>query len=103
MTLQVVSEPKNYTYQLRMNSEIKAELERIFARCGVTLSDAFNIFMQQALNVEGFPFPVVPQQGSMNLETALMYLTASYRKGMDSVKNEKDWIPADEVDRLLEE
>ena len=103
MTLQVVSEPKNYTFQLRMNNEIKAELERIFAKCGVTLSDAFNIFMQQALNVEGFPFPVVPDQGAMNLETALMYLTASYRKGIDSVKNEKDWIPADEVDRLLEE
>ena len=103
MTLKVVSEPKNYTYQLRMNSEIKAELERIFAKSGITLADAFNIFMQQSLNVGGLPFPIIPEQGSMNLETALMYLTASYRKGMDSVKDEKDWIPADEVDSLLEE
>ena len=46
---------------------------------------------------------VVSEQGSMNLDTALMYLTVSYRKGLDSVKDEKDWVPADEVDRLLEE
>ena len=45
--------------------------------------------------------PIVPEQGPMNLETALRYLTASYRKGMDSVKDVKDWIPANEVDRNL--
>ena len=44
------------------------------------------------------PSDVAPKQEPMDLETALMYLKASYRKGMDSVKSEKDWIPADEVD-----
>ena len=51
--------------------------------------------------IEGFPSLIVPEQETMNLETALVHLTASYRKGMDSVKNEKDWIPADEVDCIL--
>ena len=101
--LQVVSEPKDFTYQLRMNSKIKAELEQIFAKCGVTLSDAFNIFMQQSLNEGGFPFPVVPDQASVKKEAALLYLTASYRKGMASVKSKEDLIPEDEVERMLEE
>ena len=103
MTLQVVSEPKDYTFQLRMNSAIKAELEQIFARCGITLPDAFNIFMQQVLNEGGFPFPIVPDQAEYRKEAALMYLTASYRKGMESANGGKDLIPADVAERMLEE
>ena len=103
MTLQVVSAPKDYTFQLRMNSQIKSELEQIFAKCGITLPDAFNIFMQQVLNEGGFPFPIVPDQTEFKKKAALLYLTASYREGMASSDDGKNLIPADEVERMLEE
>lgn len=83
-TLQVVAAPKDITYQLRMNSEIKAEVEKIYADCGVTLSDAINIFLQQSLNERGFPFPVVSNQTVARRQRMVEDLLEIHRKGMES-------------------
>ena len=52
----VATAPKDSTFQVRINSEIKKAVEEIYANAGMTLTDAFNIFIQQSLNVEGLPF-----------------------------------------------
>lgn len=54
----VSSAPKNTVFQIRMNSEIKSELEEVFAKSGISLTDAINIFFQQSLNMGGLPFVV---------------------------------------------
>ena len=54
--LNVATAPKDSTFQVRINSEIKKAVEEIYANAGMTLTDAFNIFIQQSLNVEGLPF-----------------------------------------------
>lgn len=54
--LTVATAPKDSTFQVRINSEIKKAVEEIYANAGMTLTDAFNIFIQQSLNVEGLPF-----------------------------------------------
>ena len=54
--LNVAIAPKDSTFQVRINSEIKKAVEEIYANAGMTLTDAFNIFIQQSLNVEGLPF-----------------------------------------------
>lgn len=100
--LQVVTAPKDYTFQLRMNSEIKSELEAIFAGCGVTLSDAINIFLQQTLNEGGFPFDIVPDRKSRR-EAALRYLDEAYVQGVESVRSESDWISKEELKKRLEQ
>ena len=56
--LNVATAPKDSTFQVRINSEIKKQVEEIYAKAGMTLTDAFNIFIQQSLNVEGLPFLV---------------------------------------------
>ena len=56
--LNVAMAPKDSTFQVRMNSEIKRAVEDIYAKTGMTLTDAFNTFIQQSLNVEGLPFIV---------------------------------------------
>jgi len=56
--LSVVMAPKDTTFQVRINSEIKKTVEEIYARTGMTLTDAFNTFIQQSINVEGLPFLV---------------------------------------------
>ena len=53
--LNVATAPKDSTFQVRINSEIKKAVEEIYAKTGMTLTDAFNIFIQQSLNVEGLP------------------------------------------------
>ena len=56
--LNVATAPKDSTFQVRINSEIKKQVEEIYAKAGMTLTDAFNVFIQQSLNVEGLPFLV---------------------------------------------
>ena len=59
-TLNVAVAPKDSTFQVRINSEIKKMVEDIYAKAGMTLTDAFNTFIQQSINVEGLPFATNP-------------------------------------------
>ena len=69
--LNVAMAPKDSTFQVRMNSEIKRAVEDIYARTGMTLTDAFNTFIQQSLNVEGLPFIVTTNSKEALKEQAL--------------------------------
>ena len=50
------TETTNFT--VRLDSRVKADAEKLFNDLGMTLSGAFNIFLHQALLVQGLPFPV---------------------------------------------
>lgn len=45
-------------FTVRLDSRVKAEAEKLFSDLGMTLSGAFNIFLHQALQVQGLPFAV---------------------------------------------
>ncbi|MBR6635440.1 MAG: type II toxin-antitoxin system RelB/DinJ family antitoxin, partial [Clostridia bacterium] len=47
--MSVTNSPKTSTFQMRINPEIKEQVENIYARCGMTLTDAINIFIQQSI------------------------------------------------------
>ena len=51
----VISSAKTDMFRIRMNPEIREELEQIYAKTGLTLTDAINVFFQQSLNAGGFP------------------------------------------------
>ena len=57
-SLSVASAPKTATFQMRINPEIKKEVEDLYAASGMTFTDAVNAFIQQSLNVGGLPFLV---------------------------------------------
>ena len=50
------TETTNFT--IRLDTRVKTEAEKLFNDLGMTLSGAFNIFLHQALLVQGLPFPV---------------------------------------------
>jgi len=50
------TETTNFT--VRLDKQVKADAEKLFNDLGMTLSGAFNIFLHQALLVQGLPFPV---------------------------------------------
>ena len=54
-TINVTSAPKTATFQMRINPEVKQRVEEIYARQGLSFTDAVNIFIQQSLNMEGLP------------------------------------------------
>ena len=69
--LNVATAPKDSTFQVRINSEIKKAVEEIYANAGMTLTDAFNIFIQQSINVEGLPFIATKKSKEALREQAL--------------------------------
>ena len=54
----IVSAAKTDVFRVRINPEIKQELEFVYAKNGLTLTDAINVFFQQSLNAGGFPLLV---------------------------------------------
>lgn len=62
MKLSVANAPKTSTFQLRVNPEIRTRVEAIYAGCGLTLTDAINLFFQQSLNADGLPFAITSKR-----------------------------------------
>jgi len=58
---------KTSTIHLRVKPNIKADVERLLDKLGLTTTDAINIFLNQIVLTGGLPFPVkIPQP---NVET----------------------------------
>lgn len=70
----VINDQKDDVFRIRINSEIKNELEEVFAKNGLTLTDAVNVFFQQALNTGGFPFSVTENNAENMKAKALIKL-----------------------------
>ena len=45
-------------FTVRLDKQLKADAEKLFNDLGMTLSGAVNVFLHQALLVQGLPFPV---------------------------------------------
>ena len=95
--LNVVTAPKTSTFQMRINPEVKNAAENIFAKCGLTMTDAVNIFLQQTINIGGMPFVVTSDSQEALRNQAIAILMAEIQKGRDSVKTDDDWVPEEEM------
>ena len=98
--INVTSAPKTATFQMRINPDVKQQVEDIYARQGLTFTDAVNIFIQQSLNMGGLPFLVSPANEVYMKDKAMRRLVAEVQRGWDSA--EKDgWISEEDAYRLL--
>ena len=95
--MNVSSMPKTSSFQMRINPEVKKRLEEIYANCGMTLTDAVNVFIQQSINVEGLPFLVTQSSKAALREQAIALLMTELKKGEDSVRSDTDWISEEEM------
>lgn len=98
--LNVAMAPKDSTFQVRINSEIKKTVEEIYARTGMTLTDAFNTFIQQSINVEGLPFLVTQNSKEALREQAIALLMLDLKKSEERADKE-GWIDADDLEKEL--
>lgn len=99
--LNVAVAPKDSTFQVRINSEIKKTVEDIYAKTGMTLTDAFNTFIQQSINVEGLPFIVTQNSKDALKEQALAMLLLDLKRAEERADAE-GWIDADDLEQELE-
>lgn len=98
--LNVAMAPKDSTFQVRINSEIKKTVEEIYAKTGMTLTDAFNTFLQQSLNVEGLPFIVTKNSKAALKEQALAMLMLDLKRAEERAEKE-GWIDAENLEKEL--
>lgn len=54
---------KTATFRMRIDPDTKAKAEQLFESCGITLTDAVNIFLCQSINAGGLPFRVKGGKG----------------------------------------
>lgn len=95
-TLSVATAPKTTTFQMRINGEIKKNVEEIYAKAGLTLTDAFNIFLQQTLNANGLPLLATADSKTAIREQAKALLAIELEKGLKSAE-EEGWISEEEM------
>ncbi len=98
--LNVATAPKDTTFQVRINSEIKKTVEDIYAKTGMTLTDAFNTFVQQSLNVEGLPFIATQNSREALREQAVAMLIMDLKRAEERADRE-GWIDADDLENEL--
>ena len=60
---------KTSSMYIRIDPEIKTEVEGIYARYGMSLTDAINIFIYQSRNVGGLPFNLRREVKEFSSET----------------------------------
>lgn len=98
--INITSAPKTATFQMRINPEIKQQVEAIYAKQGLTLTDAVNIFIQQSLNVEGLPFLASPENEVYLKAKAMRRLMDEVQKGWESAEKE-GWVSEEDAYRQL--
>ena len=90
-TINVTSAPKTATFQMRINPEVKQRMEDIYARQGLSFTDAVNIFIQQ-----GLPFLASPENAEYMKAKAMRRLLDEAQKGWASA--EKDgWVSEEDA------
>ena len=96
----VTAAPKTATFQMRINPDVKQQVEDIYARQGLTFTDAVNMFIQQSLNMGGLPFLVSPENEAYMKDKAMRRLMAEIQRGWDSAEK-GGWVSEEDAYRLL--
>lgn len=94
---QILSRPKTDVFRLRINPEVRKDLEAVYSKNGLTLTDAVNIFFQQSLNAGGFPFSVTEDNAQLVKARALVRLMKELERG----ENCEQTYSEEEAARLL--
>ena len=58
-------------FSVRLDSKLKQDAETLFNDLGMTLSGAVNVFLRQAVRVQGIPFEVRKEQPNLTTLAAM--------------------------------
>lgn len=92
----VATAARTSTFQMRINPRIRERAESVYADCGLTLTEAINLFIQQSLNVEGLPFVVTTKSKAAKFNQAVNRLMSEIGEGVASAER-GNWIDESEV------
>jgi DNA-damage-inducible protein J len=84
MDYNVSAAPKSEIFHFRINPEVKRQVEEVYAKNGLSFTQAINVFIQQSLNVGGFPFLVSSDNAELLKAAALKKLMCELEQGKQS-------------------
>lgn len=84
MDYNVSSAPKSEIFHFRINPEVKKQVEEVYAKNGLSFTQAINVFIQQSLNVGGLPFLVSSDNAELLKAAALKKLMGELEQGKQS-------------------
>ena len=94
----ILSAPKTDTYHFRINPEVRAQVEEVYAKSGLSFTQAINVFIQQSLDAGGFPFAV-------NTENAELLRVESMKrlmKELEAGENSGDLVDEADVYKMFD-
>lgn len=94
----ILSAPKTDTYHFRINPEVRAQVEKVYAKSGLSFTQAINVFIQQSLDAGGFPFAV-------NTENAELLRAESMKrlmKELEAGENSGDLVDEADVYKMFD-
>ena len=68
---------------IRMDSDLKAQADALFAELGMNLSTAFNIFVRQSLREGGIPFEIRTERPNKETVAAMLEADPKAKKYRD--------------------
>jgi len=81
--MDIVSSAKTDMFRMRINPSVRHDLEAVYAKNGLSLTDAVNVFFQQSLNAGGFPFQVTEDNAAWIKAKALSKLLKELEEGQN--------------------
>ena len=91
----IVNAPKTDSYHFRINPQVREEVEAVYAKSGISFTQAINVFIQQSLNAGGFPFPVTAENAEFVRAEAMKRLM----KELDEGKASGELVDEEEIYR----
>lgn len=93
-----ISAQKTDMFRIRVNPDVRKQLEAIYEQNGLTLTDAVNVFFQQSLRAGGFPFPVTTENAEQLRQKAVEKLVRELQRGSSCASSCKETLAVLEID-----
>jgi len=93
---------KTSSMYIRIDPEIKKEVELIYKRYGMSLTDAINIFIYQSRNVGGLPFNLRVEDGQSKSKPEISPSMTSIRGKYKGIISSDDFIAQKQHEKALE-
>ena len=83
---------KDASLYIRIDPQVKADVEAIYTRYGLSLTDAINIFLYQSRNIGGLPFDLRPSAPNTDTLAAMKEGDEIIKSGNGRFKNADDLL-----------